>query len=164
MKTLRESILGSQDKIMGDATSRAKDILDWYRAWEKFDKEFWEKFPRLASKASHIDDIDEFMSNFEVTVSRGGSSTPQYERKQLMLSCDKKYFDAVRKVFRNIVRELSKKYFSDDTTFMDDRAGLIMWNVKNQGYSTRRYLLGGYIEETMSEAGIMTVVTRKYMM
>ena len=29
MKTLRESILGSQDKRMGDATSRAKDILDW---------------------------------------------------------------------------------------------------------------------------------------
>ena len=164
MKTLRESILGNQDKIMGDATSRAKDILDWYRAWEKFDKEFWEKFPRLASKASHIDDIDEFMSNFEVTVQRGDLSKSQYERKQLLLSCDKKYFDAVRKVFRNIVRELSKKYFSDDTTFMDDSEGRIVWNVKNQGYGTKRYLLGGYIEDPIPEASVMTVVTRKYMM
>ena len=164
MKTLRESILGNQDKIMGDITSQAKDILDWYRAWGKFDKEFWEKFPKLASKASRIDDIDEFMSNFEVTIQRGDSSKPQYERKQLLLSCDKKYFDAVRKVFRNTVRELSKKYFSDDTTYMDDQAGLIMWNVKNRGCGTKRYLLGGYIEETMSEAGVMTVVTRKYMM
>lgn len=164
MKTLRESILGNQDKIMSNATSRAKDILDWYRAWEKFDKEFWEKFPKLASKASHIDDIDEFMSNFEVTMSRGNSSKPQSERKQLLLSCDKKYFDAVRKVFKNIIRELSKKYFSDDTTLMDDQAGLVIWNVKNLGCGTRRYLLGGYIEDAMPAVGVMTVVTRKYMM